>query len=71
MNGITQSANHQGHEIQPKMTYKDVKEMFSNDDGFFTDDLDDKEMFANDDGFLTDDSYINTPPWQAYMILAT
>ena len=32
-----------------------IKEMFANDDGFFTDDLDDKEMFANDDGFFTDD----------------
>ena len=29
--------------------------MFANDDGFFTDDLDDEEMFANDDGFFTDD----------------
>ena len=33
--------------------------MFSNDDGFFSDDLDDEEMFSNDDGFLRDDSYLN------------
>ena len=33
--------------------------MFSNDDGFFSDDLDDEDMFATDDGFLRDDSYLN------------
>ena len=59
MEGKTQSANHQGQEVQPKMTYKEVEEMFSNDDGFFSDDLDDEEMFENDDRFLRDDSYLN------------
>jgi hypothetical protein len=60
MNGTTQSANHQGQEIQTKITFKEVEEMFSNDDGFFTtDDEDIEEMFATDDGFLMDDSYLN------------
>jgi hypothetical protein len=59
MKGTTQSANPQGQEIKAKITYKEVEEMFSNDDGFFTDDKDVEEMFATDDGFLTDDSYLN------------
>jgi hypothetical protein len=59
MKGTTQSANPQGQEIKAKMTYKEVEEMFSNDDGFFTDDEDVEEMFATDDVFLMDDSYLN------------
>jgi hypothetical protein len=35
------------------------EEMFSNDDGFFTDDEDIEEIFATDDGFLTNDLYLN------------
>jgi hypothetical protein len=38
MKGTTQSANPQGQEIKTKITYKEVEELFSNDDGFFTDD---------------------------------
>jgi hypothetical protein len=41
------------------MTYKEVEEMFSNDDGFFIDDMDDEEMIATDYGYHTDDSELN------------